>query len=363
MYLNNNEEQNHSFWTVRVGSLESKLGKILSIAVVVVLLALAIFRLGGLREERLATTHRNRILMDTVVTIRIYQGELSGTAETAVEMAFAEIERLEGLLSGWMPDSDVNRINDAAGRGSVSVSPETWQAITAAQEISRLTDGAYDISIGAVMRLWDFQAPESLVPEEAAIQKNLRLVGLDQVFLDSAKATVGLRGRGAAIDLGGSAKGFAVDRAIEVLQECGVKTALVDAGGDIRLLGRKSRGERWKIGIRHPRNPEQTIEVLQVDSGAVATSGDYERCFFQDGVRYHHILDPKTGMPARGIASVTILAKTALEADILSTAVFVLGPQRGMTLIERLGEVEGIIYVTGPEGLQRLASSGCPPSS
>jgi thiamine biosynthesis lipoprotein len=357
------DENNRSFWTVRVGSLESKLGKVLTSAVVIALMALAITRLGSLRERPPATTHRNRILMDTVVTIRIYDGQASESAQKAVSAAFGEMERLEGLLSVWMPSSDVSRINDAAGGGLVSVNPETWQAISAAQEISRLTDGAFDISIGAVMQLWSFQTEEALMPAEAAIQRNLRLVGSHQVLLDSANIKVGLRERGAAIDLGGAAKGFAVDRVKEVLKEHGVETALVDAGGDIALLGRKPHGETWKIGIRHPRSPGETIEVLEVDSGAVATSGDYERCFFQDGVRYHHILDPKTGLPARGAISVTILANTALEADILSTAVFVLGPERGMTLIEQLGEVEGIIYIEGPGGLNRLASSGCPPSS
>lgn len=341
--------------------MEKKLGKLLTTALVIALSALAISRLGSLREGPIATKHQSRIMMDTVVTLQIYRGDAS-QIEAAVEAAFAEIERLEGKLSGWIPDSDISRINEAAGHGLVSVSPETWQIITSAQEFSRLTDGAFDITIGSLMKLWGFQSEGARVPDEAALQRCLRLVGSQQVLLDSTNAKVGLRGPGALIDLGGAAKGYAVDRAIEVLRERGVEMAVVDAGGDIGLLGRKSRGETWKIGIRHPRAPGQTIEILEIDSGAVATSGDYERYFFQDEVRYHHILDPQTGFPARGAVSVTILAKTALEADILSTAVFVLGSEKGMTLIEQLGEVEGIIYVEGPEGLHRLASSGCPSS-
>ncbi len=342
--------------------MEKKIGKYLTIALAIALVALAISRLPDFRKGPLTTAHRSRIMMDTVVSIRIYQGDKDKQVEEIIEAGFAEIERLEALLSVWIPGSEVTAINDAAGNRSVPVSPETWQVVAAAQQMSHLTEGAFDISIGAVTRLWDFASVEIDVPEPSVIQRNLRLVGPQQVLLDSAKTRVGLRERGAAIDLGGVAKGYAVDRAIAILKEAGVKEALVDAGGDIGLLGRKSDGNSWKIGLRHPRAAGEIIEVLDVDSGAVATSGDYERCVIRDGTRYHHILDPKTGMPARGIASVTVLAKTALEADILSTAVFVLGPQKGITLIEQLGEVEGIIYVEEPHGLQRWASSGCPSS-
>jgi len=338
--------------------LENKLGKLLTTAFVTALVALAIARLGTLRENPLAR-HRSRIIMDTVVTIQIYESD-SLQIERAVEAAFSEIERLEGMLSVWLPSSDISKINDDAGSSLVSVSPETWQVIARTQEISLLTDGAFEITVGAVMRLWDFQNQGAPIADQAALQRGLSFVDPHQVLLDSIRTKIGLRGRGAALDLGGAAKGYAVDKAVEVLRKKGVKTALVDAGGDIRLLGRKPLGETWKIGIRHPRAQGEIIEVLEVDSGAVATSGDYERYFDRDGVRYHHILNPKTGMPARGVVSVTILAKTALEADILSTAVFVLGPEKGMNLIEQLNKVEGIIYFEGPEKLRRLVSSGCP---
>lgn len=343
--------------------MEKKLGKYLTTLLVIILVGLALSRLSTLREGSLPTTHRSRIMMDTVVSIRIYKGDGPDQMEGIVEAAFAEMERLEGLLSGWLSTSEISRINDAAGGKSLSVSPDTWRVILGTQELSRQTEGAFHITIGAVMRLWDFQSPEAQVPDETAIQRSLLLVEPQQLLLDSVHVKVGLRKRGAAIDLGGAAKGYAVDRAIEILKERGVKAAMVDAGGDIGLLGSKTGGEAWKIGIRHPRLPGEIIEILQVDSGAVATSGDYERYFLQDNIRYHHILDPGTGMPARGTVSVTILAQTALEADVLATAVFVLGPEKGLSLIERLGGVEGIIYAEEPEGLHRWASSGCPPST
>jgi thiamine biosynthesis lipoprotein len=340
--------------------LEKKLGKYLTTLLVIILVGLALSRLSNLREGSLPTAHRSRIMMDTVVSVRIYKGDGPDQVDEFAEAAFAEMERLEGMLSAWVSTSDINRINDAAGGKPITVSPDTWQVILYTQELSRQTEGAFDITIGAVMRLWDFQSPEAQVPDETAIQRSLLLVEPHQLLLDTVNVKVGLRRRGAAVDLGGAAKGYAVDRAIAILKEHGVKAAMVDAGGDIGLLGRKSGGEAWKIGIRHPRLPGEIIEILQVDSGAVATSGDYERFFLQDNVRYHHILDPGTGMPARGAVSATILAKTALEADVLATAVFVLGPEKGLGLIERLGGVEGIIYAEGPEGLQRWASSGCP---
>ncbi|MFC1682860.1 FAD:protein FMN transferase [Candidatus Zixiibacteriota bacterium] len=339
--------------------MESKLGKYLTTIFVIALLAVAIYRLWDLPKSPLTSKHQSRIMMDTVVTLRIYQGDAE-QIDQAVETAFAEIKRLESLLSRWLPDSEISRINAQAGHSRVSVSPETWQAIRSTQRISRLTEGGFDLTIGAVTQLWDFQSEETRVPEAAALERQLQLMGAHQVRLDSSGMRVGLRDRGAAIDLGGAAKGYAVDRAIEVLREWGVKRAVVDAGGDIGLLGKKPRGETWKIGIRHPKDPKATLEVIEVDSGAVATSGNYERFFLQDGVRYHHILDPLTGMPANQVVSVTILADMAIEADILSTAVFVLGPQRGMTLIEQLSGVEGIIYIEGQGGLRRLASSGLP---
>jgi thiamine biosynthesis lipoprotein len=342
--------------------LENKVGKSLTTILVIALAALTIIRLGHLRKGPLASRHESRIMMDTVVTLRIYQGD-GQQIDQAVEAAFAEIKRLEGILSIWVADSDISKINENAGRGPVSVNPETWQAILGIQDLSRLTGGAFDITIGAVMRLWDFQSPQPQMPPEEAIRRNLALIGAQQVLLDSSLSRIGLRHRGAAIDLGGAAKGYAVDRAVEVLKEWGIGAAVVDAGGDIGLLGQKPGGEPWKIGIRHPRDSGTTIEVIEVDSGAVATSGDYERYFIQDGVRYHHILDPRTGLPARHAVSVTILARTALEADILSTAVFVLGPEKGMILIEQLGQVEGVIYVEGHEGLRRLPSSGFPPQN
>ena len=342
--------------------MERKLGKAITTLLAVLLVILAIVRLGKMREKAPDSRHQSRIMMDTVVSIRIYRGD-AGRIDRAVEEAFEEIARLDDLLSAWKPDSDIARINQLAGESVADVDERTWDAVNRIQELAALSQGAFDITIGAVTRLWDFSSPEMAPPDPAAISKALPLVSPRQVILDSLNQKIGLRQQGAWLDLGGAAKGYIVDRAIEVLREGGVEAAVIDAGGDIGLLGQKTDREPWKIGIRHPTDPGSTIEIIEVDSGAVATSGNYERFFIHDQIRYHHVLNPKTGMPAPQVVSVTILAKTALEADLLSTAVFVLGPQEGINLIEQLSGTEGVLYLEGAQGLRRVSSSNFPPST
>ena len=342
--------------------MEKKLGKIITTLLTVLLVILAIVRLGTIREKGPVSSHQSRIMMDTVVSIRVYRGDAE-RIDQAVEAAFEEMARLDDLLSAWKPDSDISRINLSAGEGAVPVDPRTWDAVSRIRSLSELTQGAFDMTIGAVTRLWDFSSPETAPPDSAAISRALPLVNPRQILLDSLNHTIGLRHRGARLDPGGAAKGYIVDRAVEVLREHGVEAAVIDAGGDIGLLGWKTDGEPWKIGIRDPGDPNATIEIIEVDSGAVATSGNYERFFIRDQIRYHHILDPKTGRPVPRVISVTVLAPTALEADILSTAVFVLGPREGLTLIEKLSDIEGVIYLEEPQGLRRAASSGFPPST
>jgi len=340
--------------------LEKKLGKIITTLLTALLVILAIVRLGRIREKGPASSHQSRILMDTVVSIQVYRGDAE-RIDQAIEAAFEEMARLDDLLSAWKPDSDIGRINRAAGEGTVPVDPRTWEAVQEIQSLSELTRGAFDMTIGAVTRLWDFSSPEAAPPDSEAISRALPLVNPRQILLDSLNRTIGLRHRGARLDPGGAAKGYIVDRAIEILREHGVEAAVIDAGGDIGLLGKKTDGEPWKIGIRNPEDPGATIEIIEVDSGAVATSGNYERFFIHDQIRYHHILNPKTGRPVPKVVSVTILAPTTLEADILSTAVFVLGDREGLTLIEQLSDIEGVFYLEGPRGLRRVASSNFPP--
>jgi len=281
---------------------------------------------------------RRQYLMGTLV-------EIQAPDDGAITAAFREIARVE-RLTAKAGEGELARLNRAAHSGPVEVSEELFNLLEEALRYRELTLGKFDISLGKLIDLWGFGSEEE-APHVPAEEEIAPLLAGREVILDKDKRTVRL-GPNAELDLGGIAKGYAVDRAIEVLKEHGVSSALVDAGGDIRVLGRK-RGRPFRIGVQHPRKEAEVLGIVELAGGrAIATSGDYERYFTEDGVRYHHILDPATGRPARGSISATIIAPTALEADALATGVFVLGPEAGLALIERLPEVEGIIV--DPEG-------------
>lgn len=224
-------------------------------------------------------------------------------------------------------------------------------------EVSEATGGAFDATVGAIKSAWNFEADHPRVPDASQIRSLLPRVNFRKILF--TKDSVFLSDSGMRIDMGGIAKGLVIDRGVGVLRETGVRAGLVEAGGDLRIFGRHPYREKWKIGIRHPRSHEgELIGVLETDASSIATSGDYERYFIQDGKRYHHILNPKTGYPAEGCISVTIVAESALLADAYATAVFVLGPKDGMALIERLDALEGIIVFKKENVLETLVSAG-----
>jgi thiamine biosynthesis lipoprotein len=277
-------------------------------------------------------------------------------AVRAFDQAFAEFDRLDRLLSVWHPESDVSRLNAAAGRAPVQVSAETLDVLRVAREVSEWTGGKFDVTFGAMSGLWKFDHDQdSRIPAMADVRARLPLVDFRSVELDVGMRTVFLRRAGTRVHLGGIGKGYAVDRAAAMLRGQGVTDFLIQSGGDLYASGR--RGDRpWRSGIRDPRGPPDRIfAAVSLHDETFSTSGDYERFFIEDGRRYHHILDPDEGMPAQGCRSVTIVAGKAILADALSTGVFVLGPQAGMALIEKLPDVEGVI-VTG--GNEVLVSSG-----
>lgn len=292
--------------------------------------------------------------MDTLVEVNFVVPE-GVEAETVKSAVFAEIERLERLISRTVVDSDINRVNSLAGIEPVVVNPDTYQLVELAYQYAAISNGAFDPTIGPLIDSWGFLGQEFRVPEEAEIIKCLPLVDYQRISFDWTKTALYLSEQGMVLEPGGLAKGFILDQVVALLKQSGVSAAFINAGGDIAFLGNKPDGELWKLGLRHPRDQKQIIAVLNVAGGAVVTSGDYERYFDLAGVVYHHILDPKTGKPACGLASVTILAATAAGADALSTAVFVLGPEDGLTLIETIPGVEGVLIT--PE-LELIVSSG-----
>jgi len=243
-------------------------------------------------------------------------------------------------------------VNAAAGRHPVPVSAEVRDVLRAARQVSDWTSGKFDVTFGALAGLWKFDHDQdSRVPDRDQVRGRLSLVDYRAVDVDEAAGTVFLRREGMRVHLGGLGKGFAVDRAADTLRRRGLRDFMIQAGGDLYATGR--HGDRaWRVGIRDPRGPsDRSYAALELSDGAISTSGDYERFFMKDGRRFHHLLDPDIGEPARGSRAVTIVTGRSTLADGLATGVFVLGPGPGMALIERLPGVEGVIVTDRNEVL------------
>mgnify|MGYP002152140889 CR=1 FL=1 len=287
---------------------------------------------------------QSRIIMGTSVEIAVSQTQ-AAKAEEVMEAAFREVQRIDFLMSNYREDSEISRVNRDAGKKETKVSPEMLRMIERAIEFSSLSEGAFDITIGPVFRLWNFR--EGKFPEEKNLRENLKKVGYRQIKIDRSRSSIFLQEEGMEIDLGAIAKGYAVDSASAVLKEKGIENFLVNAGGDLKVSGSKEKGVPWIVGIQHPRLPSQMVAKLSPRQAGVATSGDYKKFFIERGERYHHLLNPSTGTPARECQSVTVMAPSAMAADALATAVFVLGPKKGLALVKRMNDVHAIIVDRG----------------
>ena len=260
--------------------------------------------------------------------------------------AFAEIRRLEGLMTTWRDDSEVSRINAAAGQGAVAVGPETLAVIEKSVWMSQRSEGVFDITFEAMHGLWKFdQDLEEKVPPPAAVEAARRLIDFRRIKIDHAAGTVALEKKGMRMSLGGIAKGYAVDAASSVVKAAGIDAFMVQAGGDLFVRGKKPDGSRFRVGVRDPRGKDSGdyFALLEVEDHAFSTAGDYERGFVKDGRRYHHIIDPRTGYPATASRSVTIWAADAFTADAIDDAVFILGPKKGLALVESLDGAGAVI--------------------
>jgi FAD:protein FMN transferase len=263
-----------------------------------------------------------------------------------LEKALAEIRRLEGLMTTWQPDSEISRVNAAAGKSAVAVSPETRSVIQKSVWMSERSEGVFDITFEAMHGLWKFdQDHDEQIPSAAAVQKARKLIDYRQIQVDEGKGTVKLGKAGMRMSLGGIAKGYAVDAAARVLAGEGLASYFVQAGGDLYVRGAKPDGAAWRVGVRDPRGRDANdyFAMLEVQDHAFSTAGDYERGFVKDGRRYHHILDPRTGYPATASRSVTIWAKDAFTADAIDDAVFILGPEKGLKLVESIDDCGAVI--------------------
>ncbi|BBB90293.1 MAG TPA: FAD:protein FMN transferase [Methylomusa anaerophila] len=282
-----------------------------------------------------------QFLMDTIIEITAY----GSGSEAAVEAAFGEFKRIQGLADHFDPNSQVSKINAMAGKAPVQVDPELISLLKLAQSRSEKLDGALDVTVGPLTQLWGIGHKGEFVPTQAEIDKMLPLVNYRLLQIDETNNTVFLPQEGMSIDLGAVAKGFANRKAVEVMKARGIKSALLNAGGDVRVIGTKPDGQPWRIGVQHPRNSDGVIAKISMTGWDVLeTSGDYQRYFIKDGVRYSHILDARTGRQPGELASVTMVTNSADENHILSTAIFILGAERGQQLLRHyFPEAEAIL--------------------
>jgi thiamine biosynthesis lipoprotein len=278
-------------------------------------------------------------IMGTRIGVELWH-EDEAAAQRAIDAVLAEFRRLDKALSPYIESSELYRVNQEASQRPVDISQEFFELLQTSLDYARLTDGAFDITFASIGYQYDYR--KGIKPDDQAITDALPLINYRLIRLDTAANTVAFEREGMRIDLGGIAKGYAVDRAISLLQRHGIEHALISAGGDSRLLG-DHRGRPWNIGIQAPRKEGALAAVLPLSETAISTSGDYERYFERDGVRYHHIISPKTGRSAGELRSVTILGPNATRTDALSTSVFVLGLKQGLALIDRMEDVEAVI--------------------
>jgi thiamine biosynthesis lipoprotein len=282
---------------------------------------------------------REEAIMGTAITVELWADQ-RGAGEAAITAVMDEMHRIDRTMSPHKEDSELSRINREAGAGPVPVSAEMARLIVRAAEFSALSGGAFDITYAAVGQLYDYR--NKVRPSDDELARARAAVGWRHLILDSQAGTVRFARPGMRIDLGGFAKGHAVDNAAAILSRRGIAHAMVSAGGDSRVIGDR-RGRPWSIGVRDPRRAGALVAMLPLENVSISTSGDYERYFDAEGERFHHLIDPATGKSPRGIQSVTILADDGLTCEALSKIVFVLGVERGMALVESQSGVDAVV--------------------
>ena len=280
-----------------------------------------------------------RPMMGTEVSVLLWHDD-SEAGERLVEQVFDEAARIDRLMSTYKEDSQISAINRRAADEPVVAGDELFSIIRRSLDLSELTLGAFDITYESVGQHYDFR--DRRRPDAATVEEERKLIDFRFVDLDQPSGTVFFHKQGVRINLGGIAKGYVVERGVDILKISGVENAIVTAGGDSRLLGDR-RGQPWMVGIRDPRNDGQVAISVPLENEAISTSGDYERYFEEGDVRYHHIIQPRTGAPASGVHSATVLGPDAVMTDALSTAVFVLGVDQGLRLIATLPDYESIV--------------------
>ena len=280
-----------------------------------------------------------RPMMGTEVSVYLWSDDPEAGRE-ALEEVFNEASRIDHLMSTYKDASEISKINREAAERPIVISSELFGLIQRSLDISVLTRGAFDITYDSVGQHYDFRAQQR--PDTATVEAERQLINYRLVRLEQASGTIFFEREGVRINLGGIAKGYVVERGIDLLRQRGIENAIVTAGGDSRLLGDR-RGRPWMVGVRDPRADHEVALSVPLADEAISTSGDYVRYFEEDGIRYHHIIKPSTGAPAEGVHSATVFGPDAVITDALSTSVFVMGVDRGLSLIGTLPDYESIV--------------------
>jgi len=319
------------------------------ISIMMTCILLTLIFAGCSKEEQ--EISKTALKMDTVLQLKAYGPK----ANEAIEAAFARIDEIEQMASPTIDTSDISKINQGAGKEYVKVHPEVIKMIETALKYSKLSDGAFDITVGPLIKLWGIGTDNERVPTDAEIKSKLPLVGYNNISINKVDNSVKLLKEGMSIDLGGIAKGFAADEVIKVFKKYDIKSALISLGGSsIYTLGQKPDGKPWTIGIEHPRkdSKKEYLGVINLSQQSLSTSGDYERFFMKDGKRYHHILNPATGYPTdNGVMADTIVVNSDIPdcnmlADILTKTVFVSGIDKGLKVINSIPGISCIAITT-----------------
>ncbi len=310
---------------------------------------------------------REEAIMGTAIRVELWSDD-KAAGEAAIDAVMEEMHRIDREMSPFKPESELSRINREAADHPVPVSREMFDILSRSMEFSKLSGGAFDITFSSVGYLYDYR--RHVKPTDEEIEKALPGINYRHILLDAEKQTVKFARAGVRIDLGGIGKGYAVDNCIALLKKRGIAQALVTAGGDSRVLGDK-QGRPWMVGIRDPRRKDNVVAVIPLVNSAISTSGDYERYFEADGVRYHHIINPKTGRSATAVHSVSVIGPDATTTDGLTKPVFILGPEKGMQLIDSIPGVDAVIidaegrmyYSSGLQNKQKEMSGPAEPAS
>jgi thiamine biosynthesis lipoprotein len=299
---------------------------------------------------------QQQAVMGTLINVELWHSEPK-TAQDCIDSVFAEMHRIDRLMSPYKASSELSLINREAARHPVKISDELFSLIEKSLQLSELSGGAFDITYASVGIMYDYRQQKH--PSDKEIQAQLEAINYRHIILNPLQRTIAFGRPGVKIDLGGIAKGYAVDNSIEKVMGCGVTHALVSAGGDSRILGDKG-GRPRMMGIQHPRKRDELALMLPLSDTAISTSGDYERYFIEDGQRYHHIISPRSGKSASAAISATVLGPDTCTTDALSTTLFVMGPTAGLNLIETMPEFDAIIIDAG--GLVHYSSGLQPPA-